>query len=408
MSKLSFYAVAACVAATTFQLSAQTPVAALAAATVPNADVLFHSDNAKTRAAPIYKSLEEVGKKIQELAAKQDEDSAKIMKGFQELCEKEGFSSENLETTVFSASFGKLVSEIIKAAKAGDEPELKVDDISFLLAASVKKPVTTGNLKKIAAGMVALIPGDDKEMLDKIVTADFEHNGVSGMSLTFKLDADELKDSPFDKVPVFAVALAADGKVVFAGLDSQVKAAIDRAKAGSEAEASAELKKLVQSTLAGEPLNKRDVFGAFVMPQAFRDAMADLAKDMEDFPMPGVVPGIQAIKTLQGVRIAQAYGAKFDCSINLVLDSAETANSFKDVLQINVMNMAKMGLFQLTGKNTAFAESLAAVADGASTSINFSITAEDINLFFDLLKKKLEEPPAKPFFMGMDDDDDDE
>ena len=231
------------------------------------------------------------------------------------------------------------------------------------------------------------------------------------MTLTFKLDADDIEDMPIDKVPVFAAALPADGRVVFIGLEKDVRAALDRAGAGTKAEPSAELKKLLESSLAGAPLNARDFHGAFVMPQAFRDAMAELETKMSGVAAhmpPGMFPGIQAAKFLQGLRFANAYGEKLDGTINLVLNSAENAATLKDVLQINVLNMAKMMLFQLTGKNTAFAESLAAVVDAESVSVKYTLAAEDIDFFFNLVKGKISEPQFAPFFIDEDDGDDDE
>jgi hypothetical protein len=119
---------------------------------------------------------------------------------------------------------------------------------------------------------------------------------------------------------------------------------------------------------------------------------------------PGYQPAINAAKALQGVRFAYAYGGKFDCAVNFVLNNAETAAGLKDVIQIQALGMAKMMLFQFAGKNTAFAESLAATVDGASTSVNLSVPADDLNLFFDAFKKKMEEPAFAPFFIDEDDD----
>jgi len=407
MSKLSFFAVAAMFAAT--HLSAATPEAAINAATVPGADIYGYADCAKLNAAPIMKKLTEFTEKFQALAKdKASSDEMKKFEVFKETCKRAGISEENLATLAYSLKIGKLIE---KAIKASDGEDIKIDfaeDFGILLAISVKKPVSKDTLKNLANEFVKILPEDvTEDFPGKVETADFTHGGAAGFSFTFKIDEDDLEDMPFEKPPVISLALLAGDKVMIAGFESDVKAAVDRANKGEKAEPSAELKKLLESSLGGTVLNKRDDYAAIVMPKVFGNKMAELENEMKDFPIAGIVPALQAAKVLQGLRIAAVYGEKLEYSINLVLDNAESANSLKDFLQINVLGMAKMGLYQLTGKNSAFADSLAAVVDAASTSLNFTLTAADLDLFFDTIKKKLDTPAFTPFFMDEDDDDDD-
>ena len=408
MSKLSLFAAAAVFAAA--QLHAATPEAAMNAATVPGADVYGYADCAKVYAAPIVKKLTEFSDKLQSfMKEKAASDDMKKFEVFKEACKRAGISEDNLAAISYSLNVGKIIDKAIKASDGG---ELKIDfaeDLGILLAVSVKKPVTKDTLNKLAAEFVKILPDDfTDEFPGKAETADFTHGGATGFTFTFKIDEDDLDDMPFDKPPVLSIAMLAGDKVFVAGFDKDVKAAVDRANKGEKAEPSAELKKLLDSTLGGKALSKRDDYAAIVMPKAFRDKMAELESEMKDFPIAGVVPALQAAKVLQGLRIVAEYGDKLDATFNLALDNAESANNFKDFLQINVLGMAKMGLFQITGKNTAFAESLAAVTDAASTSINFTITSADLDFFLDLIKKKLEAPAFAPFFMDEDDDDDDD
>jgi len=406
MSKLSLFAVAAMFAAT--HLSAATPEAAMNAATVPGADVYGYADYAKLYAAPIVKKLTEFTEKFQTLFKdKAESEDIKKFEAFREKCKRAGISEENLASIAYSLNIGKLID---KAVKAADGDDINIDfttDIGVLLAISVKNPVTKDTLKGLAEELVKLLPDDvTEDFPGKVETSDFTHGNAAGFTFTFKIDEDDLEDMPFDKPPVLSLALLAGNKVMIAGFDSDVKAAVDRANKGEKAEPSAELKKLLESTLGGAALNKRDDYAAIVMPKAFRDKMAELENEMKDFPVAGIVPALQAAKVLQGLRAVSTYGEKLDCSVNFVLDNADSATAFKDFLQINVLGMAKMGLFQLTGKNTAFAESLAAVVDANSTSVNFTITAADLEFFFDTIKKKLDTPAFAPFFMDEDDDDD--
>ena len=411
MSKFSVFAVAAMFAATT-HLSAATPEAAMNAIAVPGADGYGYCDYAKAYATPIFKKFEEFAKKLLDVM-KDTPGGVDIKKyeAFEELCKREGFGSDNYQSGAFSMAIGNFIEKTVKAAMDGGEPNIDFNDLSLVFGYSFKKSVSKEGISKLAKEYAGLYAGDVKEtieeLLKKVAVADFAHGGATGFALSFKLDADDLEDMPFDKTPVLALALLADGKVMLFGLEKDVKAAVERANAGTKAEPSAELKKLLDSSIGGTPFARRDGYGANVIPKFFRDKMAELEDDMKDFPISGVVPAIKAAKVLQGLRFTSAYGDKLDFSINFVLDNAESAASLKDLIQINVLGMAKMGLYQVTGKNTAFAESLAAVVDANSTSINFSITAADLDSFLDFIKKNFEAPAFAPFFMDEDDDDDD-
>ncbi|MCL1887597.1 MAG: hypothetical protein FWF96_01840, partial [Kiritimatiellaeota bacterium] len=407
MSKLSFCAAAVATSATMFHLCAATPEAAINAAPVPGADVYAYSNDAKIQASAIAKQVEALTKKFKELA-KADDDASKQIQALQDLCEKEGLSGENLTASVFSVAAGKTISAIVKALKEDETPELKVDDFGLIVAVAVKKPITKANLKNVFDGILKLAPetSDKDEFLKHFAAADFTHGGVNGIAISLKLDEDDLEDMPFDKLPVFAVAFPADGKVVYLGMEKDVKAAIDRANAGTKAEPAAALKKILDANLGGKPLEKRDAFFAFVVPKVFRDAMAELEEQMDgaDFMPPGVLPGIKAAKELQGFRSFGDYGDKLDGTINFVLESAETAAMLKDVIQINVLNMGKMFAFQFIGKSIPFTDNLVAAADGASTSVNFTVTADDVNTVFDLIKNQMDNAAAAPRFMIEDDD----
>jgi len=407
MSKLSFYAGAALVATSAFQLFAATPEAFMNAAPIPGADVHYYSNYAKLRTSPIYKKIEDITKKMRDPAL--DEDGSKIIRAFFEICEREGLSEDNVEVYILSAAVEKIATHIIKALKEDEEPKIIVDDFNILFALAVKKPVTRDNSKRLVDGVIKLAPDDDfaEEFNKRVAMDDFEHAGVPGLKITFKLDEDELKEKPFDKLPVVAMAFPAGGRVVYYGLEKDVKAAIDRANAGAKAEPSPALKKLLDSPLAGTPLGQRDCYGAWAVPLVFRDAMKDLHEEHEESGsgmLPGMLPGLKAATVLQGVRGFAAYGEKLDGVINFVLDSAESATALKEMLEINVLGLGKMGLYQFVGKNTEFAEKLAAVVEGESTSIQFSVGAADIDLYFEQMEKMMDGPAFAPFFIDEDDE----
>ncbi len=402
MLKFPSRAIAALFAATALHLHAATPEAAMNAAIVPGADVQFYSNEAKVNATPIAKKISELSAKIQDLVKDKDNGDVKRLQALEQLCEAEGLGDENCESAIFSADIGAFLTTLAKHFKEESDATLSLESLHAIGAYAFKNPITPAALKKVTDEALKTFV-DDNDELKRLRISDFTHGDAVGLSLTFDIPADEIDDVPFDKIPVLSAALLAGNKVLVAGLEQDVRAAIDRANAGAKAEPSLALKALIDSSLAGSPLAKHDAYAAIVIPQIVRDAVAEIEKEFSGHMPPGVLPGIQAGKVWQGLRLASAYGAKLDATINFVLDTPERATSVKDLLQINALNMAKMGLFQFAGKNTTLAENLSATTDGASTSVNLTITAEDIDFFFDMAKKKYFDAPRAPLFIEEDD-----
>ena len=413
MSKLSVYAVALASIATAFHLSAATPEALMNAALVPEADAYFYSNDAKVYASAITKPIEEFGTKLAKLIQDADSATPKVnLQALEDTLKRLGLANENIEASALSAMYVKLVEKGVKQFQEDLDEKFSTDEMSALFAVAFKKPVTKENLNQIIPEIKKLLPADADldEVLEHLAISGFKHGDATGYTFAVKVDEEDFEDMPFVKPPVFVLAICAEGKVILLGFERDVKTALDRANAGTKAEPSAALKKLLDSTLANKPFAQYDCYGAFVVPQAFRDQMVKLEKQMADnsYLPPGVMPGIKAATVLQGMRFAQTCADKLDFAINFVLDTPDSATTLKDVLQINVLNMAKMGLFQLTGKNLAFAESLNATADANSTSMNFAITVADLNFAHEFIEKKIKEPRAAPLFIDEDWDDDEE
>jgi len=430
-------AIALCAA--TPHLRAATPEAAMNAAIVPGADLHAEYKNlAKIYASPVYKQILAVTERYMQFMQEMMKNAGQDMpfdfdfKAVMALGDKHNLGVENYDGCVYSLAINPFIARCVALAKDGGDIT-HIDDLRVLFACSFHKPVTKENLRgyfnelvafgvKLAKSMEVDTEEIEKflaEAPEHIGVTDFTHGGATGFNITPKPDEDDRKDFPLEKIPVLSIALLADGKALFIGLEDEVKAAIDRANAGEKAEPSPALKKLLDAPLGGKPLAAREEVFAYVVPQLFRDFLTDVTKDLkdEDLPLPGLKPAINAAKNLQGFRGFGEYGDKMDCVMSFAFDTPERAVEVRDFLQINVLNMAKMFLFQLVGKNTAFAESLAAAAEGDSASIALSLSGDDLNLFFDTFKKYIEKmraqfrdtfPPGlrepAPFFVDEDDD----
>ena len=393
MSKLSIYAAAALAVVLSGCGKSVSSDAAIKAAIVPNADIVYYADYAKINASAIAKEGAVFVQSFQKTVSgvMGDDKIAELMK----LVESEGLTEANALTATASASVGKFMT----AADAYDSDEEgsakpSENDLSVLVAYSFSKPVSKDAVKKITAEFLKINPDAQEEWDEMFKASDFNYAGVNGYTFTAQMDAEDLEQSPFEKAPTFALAFIGGGKVIYAGFEKDVKAAIDRANAGKTAAPSAELKKLLDSTLGGSVLTKHDFYFAFAAPEMLREQLPAMAGMLGE-------DAVEAAKTFQGIRLAATYSDKANVTLNLVFGSNEIAEKIKDMVNIQVLAMAKMMLFQTAGKNLPLADSLTATADANSTSISFTITAADIAF----IKEQLDSG-ALPFGGGMDDDDD--
>lgn len=411
MSKFSIYSASAlCTVFLAGALHAVTPEAALNAALVPKADLVVSTKDGKINSSAIYKEIKPLFTQLQEEFIKNDATGYKKLKQFETLLKAEGLDEDNIDVSAVSCSLGGLYAKFAPLLNnnTGEPPQVSFDDISLVSASSLKKPVTEDTLKKVVESFAKTFGEKELEELNGLTTKDFTHAGVKGLNLIITPQKDNVPIESLARPVTITLALLADNKVLFLGLEKDVKAAIDRAKAGTKAEVSAELKKLLDTPVAGGALAKHDAYFAMVVPKLFRDWVAKTSAQFMDGPMAGqlpagVLPGIEAAKNLQGVRSTASYGQKADVNINFVLESPERAKAVKDLLEINVLGMAKMTLFQMLGKATPFTESLKSSADGSSTTLSCSVTADDCKTFVDFIKTRLSSggQPA-PFLIEED------
>ena len=102
---------------------------------------------------------------------------------------------------------------------------------------------------------------------------------------------------------------------------------------------------------------------------------------------PGMSPVFDALKNLRGFRVVGNLGETVECAVGFSLDTPARAENFRDFMEINALSLAKIGLYQVRGKNTPLSESLKAVAEENSVTVHAAVTADDYQAFLDFSKK---------------------
>ncbi len=390
--KKSLFAVCAVMALHTFApLHAVTQQAAIDAAIVPGAG--YYGSGVDTSQSAFSKQLEAIGNKYMDDMGKiKDAPFAGFYKNFnvlQELSKSAGLGEDSVERFLFSVNLSRVYAN----AESGQPPSF--GDVDVLGAYVMKKPLAADAMQKFIPAAIKLFA--DGKPTPNVKTQDFSHGGVNGVSVNVDFAGIDFLPFPGEapKLPPFAFVTLGDNKVIYMGYEKDVKAAIDRANAGTKTAFTPELKKLHDATLAGAPVTKHDGLLIWVAPKALRDfatTMGDQAVAGGMLP-PGMQPALDAAKNFQGLRILMDVSDKATGALNLVVDTPERAKTLRDFLEINALGAAKMGLYQATGKNLPFAESLKAVADGDSVSINFTATVDDYATFLEIAKKQLEQSP---------------
>ena len=407
---------AACAVLSAAALHAATPQASLDAAIIPGADIVgwgtgTHHDS------QFYKQVDVLSKKFdaEMMARGMDAESAAWQKkftAFETLMKNSGFSDENFDKDASSVNFTKYFAPLEGLLKEPPEPKMpSVGDIQILVAQSLKNPVADDLVQKLAPEIIAIF--SDGKPFPYIALENFTHAGAKCVRLTVDIPVDDLpfpfsaspEISEFLKFKPFAAAVLGENKVVYVGTEEEVKAAIDRANAGQKTGLTPEIRALVEGRVAGKNFLDYDDNMAWVFPDVFRKGLAKLeqiALSSGRLP-PGMAPALDAAKNSRGIRLVLSWGDTLDLTLNIVLDTPERAAGFRDFMDINALNMAKMLLFQARGKNTPLADSLKAVADGDSVSIKVTVGVGDVEDFFGFIQKFNEE---SPFLMNDDEDED--
>ncbi len=374
-----------------------TPEAAIDAALVPGADFYAYQNIAVINASAVHQWQVDINTKIQNILAQDDQNPNvydSIMQ-LQALAERLGLAPDNLDQSVVSAAFATFVTNTIPLFNERNFSDISFDDLRFIAGLTFKQPISPNAPREffddIHKRLVDSDPtmADDIEKLHQYVTvSDFSHGNAAGVNITLKGVEENDFGIPADKVPTFSLALLANGRALYMGFQKDVNAAIDRANAGEKAALSAGVQKLLDT-----PLVRHDSLTAVVVPPVLSDVLMRFGNPFDDDAIPvGLKPVVNAVMALQGVCAAATYGDEYNGTLTFVFDTPERAVELKDYIQINVLGLLKMALFQFIGQNTACAESLVATVDGNAVTIHCNITAADLDVCSSVIEKWLATP----------------
>ena len=385
MSKPCLRFIALAVAAAASHLHAVTPQAAMDAALVPGADFHAASCPAKISASAIGRHITRATKETDAIPADVfDALSQGLEDGPPQLrfllatlkssLEKLGVTADNIEQVTASANTGTISLLSLQSA----------DDITAVLfKAPVDPQVLRQCLGDILGAVNAVAAGlgpKAAEVMRRLTLSGVAHGNAAGAAITFKIHND-------DDDPAVSFALLADNRVLVVGFQDAVNAVIDRANAGQKAAPSPKLAKLLDARFGGPLVPPPDACFALAIPKMFRHIGVEALNQTAGSVPPEYQAVADAARGLLGFRVTTAYDGKARAAASVLLNDPGRAAALRDFLHINLLGMAKMGLFHFAGKNTAFAESLAAVADGDTVSILAEITAEDIEFFLEKIKE---------------------
>ena len=393
------FIIPACVAVFAAALHAATPQAAFDAAIIPGAEYFGFFD-AKT--SPFAKEVRDIAIKFgEEMAGVENNPAAGVYKNlekFEDLMKSNGLGEESVEKAAFSVDYSKWFAVVGDALdeKPDAAAKLSIGDIGILIAYLLKEPLAEDFSETFVHKIINLF--SEGAQVSWLETGAFAHGGAKGTTVTITFPEELLpvhmammrrEMSEFFSIKPFALAVLADNKVLLLGREEDVKAAIDRANAGKKTEFSPVAKKLMEGRFAGKSALEHEGAFFFVMPDVVRRGIGKIEKDVlaGGFLPAGMGVALEAAKHCAGLRIAMNADEKMDTVINIVLDTPERAALFRDFMDITALNLAKMALFQASGKNTPFAQSLKAVAEDDSVSLHCTVTAADYKALLDFGKK---------------------
>jgi len=389
----------ACAAMSAAALHAATPQAAFDAAIIPGAEY-FGFASAKTSA--FAKEVQAIAIKFgEEMAGAENNPAAGMYKNlekFEELMKSNGLGEESVEKIAFSVDYSKWFAVVGDALdeKPDAAAKLSIGDIGILIAYLLKEPLAEDFSETFVHKIINLF--SEGAQVSWLETGAFAHGGVKGTTVTITFPKELLpvhmammrrEMSEFFSIKPFALAVLAENKVLLLGREEDVKAAIDRANAGQKTEFSPVAQKLMEGRFAGKSALEHEAALFVVLPDVVRRAIAKIEKEVMKggFLPAGMGVALEAAKHCAGLRIAMNADEKMDTVVNIVLDTPERAALFRDFMDITALNLAKMALFQASGKNTPFAQSLKAVAEDDSVSLHCTVTAADYKALLDFGKK---------------------
>lgn len=343
----------------------------LRAAVVPDADLLILQDAAGWQKAPIQAKMEAIrsevaakagpGSQAQAIQARMDKFSAAL-----------GIAKEDLLALVITARVRALDGQ-----QGNMTPQLALQQLGLVVALRVAKPVTLAQIRT-ALGNAAAEDGMEL-MFEK-----GEYKGAATLSAARPDQPGKTSWLPRE----ITVALLDNGTAAYLGTDAEVKAALDRATAGTPAP----LLPAMQTVLGGVGSGTQtSVF--FVPADAMRAKAKENATKMQG-QNPMLAGALQAVGGLQSVVFGAKGAERISVHLTGTFTAPEEGVQMKTMVDGMVLGMGKMLLMQAIGHPIPFIESLSSRQEGNAVSLVADLTEEDCRALIELQAKGAQGAPA--------------
>ena len=361
-------------------LHAQSTKEIFDAALVPNAPIVAYADGSGLQDTPFVKLAKKYEVELQALvttnAAKATGEGQMKMKEFWDSVKKDlGLADDDVVKWQASVSLGGIQF-------GAGEPDFGQLDI--LLVAELKKALNPEQVK------TALLAADKKcgdgDAEDKADLTVAERNGAKLLSVFIK-ESDETADMPA-ALRRLQCGFVGDGKVLVAGPEKRVFAALERIESKTPAPKHSYIQKMFNDKEYGFL-----AIGMFPQLKTFLSGAAARGQEGD----PGAMAA-KAFVTADGISLTTKVTDKLTIALNLDMGQPEDAAMLKgqmwDAMIAPMFQQLKPMIIGKVGAELPLLDTLKCAIEAKRMAISFDLKETDINNLIKFLKTKGGEAPA--------------
>ncbi len=351
-------------------LHAQSSAEIFDAALVPNAPIVAYADGSGLQDTPFVQLAKKYEAELQVLVTKNvaDRDDQKVMKEIWESVKKDlGFADDDVVKWQVSVGLGGMQF-------GAGEPDFGQLDV--LIVAELKKALNPEQVK------AALLAADKKcgsgDLEDKADLTVAERNGAKVLSVFVK-ENDETADMPA-ALRRLTCGFVGDGKILVAGVEKSVNAALERIAAKTPAPKHSYIQKLFNDKEYGFI-----AIGMFPQLKNFLSGAAARAQDGDPNKM-----AAQAFVNADGLSLTTKVTDKLTIALNLDMGQAEDATMLKgqiwDAMVAPMFQQFKPMIIGKVGGALPLLDTLKCAVDAKRMAVSFEMKEADINTLINFLK----------------------
>ncbi len=361
-------------------LHAQSSAEIFDSALVPNAPIVVYADGSGLKDSPFVQLTKKYEVELQALVTKNAAgavgDKQTKMKEFWESVKKDLNLADD-DVVKWQASVGLGGIQF-----GAGEPDFTQLDI--LLVAELKKALNPEQVKTaLLAADKKFGEGDAEDKADLTVA---ERNGAKVLSIFIK-ETDETADMPvaFRRL---TCGFVGDGKILVAGMEKSVNAALDRIAAKKPAPKHSYIQKLFNDKEYG-------FLGIGMFPQLKSFLSGAAARAQEGDPNQLAA---KAMSNADGIAFTTKVTDKLTIALNLDMGQAEDATMLKgqiwDAMVAPMFQQVKPMIIGKVGGELPMLDTLKCAVDAKRMAVSFDLKETDINSLMKFLKAQSGDAPA--------------